>query len=263
MIDPATLSLGKNFMKMIVIILVIWFGIGACTSKSKVAVESDPADLNFLSKNPCWGAHNLEKLFIKWNWIRLEDTQKYLKEPVHLDFKLVRYNQFQEELFSMPLYQSRKTSIPTIKQYQLFSPYYTYELYIRDIKTILMKDMEFFNHFEFDQYSANEWEEKEELGSLYESDSARYRESFLISSQRKGCNSSFFAQTPHVLRITLLDQNALELIKAEVPLKQIKRAPPYFSPSELKKFGVTYKGELYSATMNISLVLEQFLTDLQ
>ncbi|OFZ25344.1 MAG: hypothetical protein A2381_19290 [Bdellovibrionales bacterium RIFOXYB1_FULL_37_110] len=245
-------------MKMIVIILVIWLGTWACSSNPRVEVETDPADLGFLMKNPCWGASNLEKLFIKWNWIKLEDAKRYIREPVYLDFKIVRFNQLNEEQFGINLYQSRKTSIPTTKQYNLFSTYYTYELYIKDIKQVLINDTEFFKDFEFDQFNAKEWEEKEELGEMYESASSRYRESFLISSQRKGCNSSFFAKTPHVLKITLLDQKQLAIITAYVPLKQIKRAPPYFSPSELIKFGSTFQGELYAASMNLSLVLEQF-----
>jgi len=245
-------------MKMIVIILAIWFCIGACTINSRGTTENETADHTFLFQNPCWGIQNLEKLFIKWNWVKLDGSPKYIKGPLLLDFKIVRYNQHNEELFSINLLQTRKVSIPTIKQYKLFSGYYTYELYVKDLKKILINDADFFKNFEFDQFNAQEWEEKEELESMSESNSSGYREAFLISNQKKSCSSSFFAKTPHVLRITLLDQNELPIITANIALKQLKRAPTYFSPSELTQLGATYTGELYPATMNISLVLEQF-----
>ena len=245
-------------MKMIVIILAFWFCIGACTTNSRGTIENDTADQTFLFQNPCWGIQNLEKLFIKWNWVKLEGSQKHIKGPIFLDFKIVRYNQYNEELFSISLLQTKKTSIPTIKQYNLFSGYNTYEIYVKDLKKVLINDTDFFKNFEFDQFNAEEWEEKEELESMSESNSSGYRESFLISNQKKSCSSSFFAKTPHVLKVTMLDQNELAIITVNIALKELKRAPSYFSSSELIKLGSTYKGELYPATMNISLVLEQF-----
>ncbi|MEI8347498.1 MAG: hypothetical protein WCG27_08520 [Pseudomonadota bacterium] len=224
----------------------------ACTNIHRL--HQDHVDVNehkavqYLEDNPCWGFENLEKIYLKWNWLYSGHLGAHTSNSYYVQFQIVRDAMKEAGAFesTVAVTQLGRMDEPH-KKYQLDNRFQE-TIYMSYFKKMLIRDQSF-----FDWLIGYHWRDRDRITK---------RQGHALDMASVNCRYIFWEQSPHRLRITLrlLDLPKsidLEIARVEVPFSQIRKLETFEIESKISSQEINIKNADETVRAGVSVALEK------